>query len=164
MNVQGLPMETNRITRRSALRLAAAGLIVPAVGSQAMPAAAGSGRDIARQAAKYRGLPYVWAGNSPRTGFDCSGLTQFVVRKVTGVDITHSVELQWNYGSRVEYGRWKPGDLIFFQNTYQPGLSHVGIFLGRDRFIHAENEDTGVVITDIAAEYYATRYAGARRM
>ncbi len=164
MNVQGLPMVRN-MTRRTVLRHGAAALVAPALlAAASMRAAAADGRQIAKTASKYEGLPYVWAGGSPKTGFDCSGLTQFVVRKVTGEDITHSVELQWNYGSWVDWGKWKPGDLIFFKNTYQRGLSHVGIYLGRDRFIHAENEQIGVVVTDINSEYYASRYAGAKRL
>ncbi|MFM9106772.1 MAG: C40 family peptidase [Chloroflexota bacterium] len=157
-------MDDMRIDRRSILLVAAGFAAASGAGTPGAGARKGSGREIARRAAKYEGLPYVWAGNSPRTGFDCSGLTQFVVRKVTGTDITHSVELQWNYGRNVKYGTWQPGDLIFFENTYQPGLSHVGIYLRRNLFIHAENENTGVVVTDLAAEYYASRYAGARRV
>ncbi|MGI9254244.1 MAG: C40 family peptidase [Thermomicrobiales bacterium] len=153
------------VTRRSIAKRIAAGLLVPSLALASVTGAAASdGRSIAKLAAKYEGLPYVWAGGSPKQGFDCSGLTQYVVRKVTGLDITHSVELQWNYGSWVDYGKWKPGDLIFFQNTYKKGLSHVGIFLGRDRFVHAENEQTGVIVTDIHSAYYAERYAGARRI
>ncbi len=163
MNVQGLPMDC--MTRRMVLRLAAAGAIAPTLGIGLVhDAAAGKGRKIANQALKYEGLPYVWAGNSPKHGFDCSGLTQFVVRKVTGQDITHSVDLQWNHGTWIDWGKWKRGDLIFFENTYKKGLSHVGIYVGRNRFVHAENEQTGVVVTDIESEYYASRYAGAKRI
>ena len=126
-------------------------------------AAGTDGRRIARTALRYKGAPYKWGGNSPR-GFDCSGFTQFVVRKAIGLDISLTVRGQWKFGSRVAKGRWRPGDLVFFENTFERGLSHVGIYLRDNRFIHAENERTGVVIDDIRSDYYASRYYGARRL
>ncbi len=126
-------------------------------------AAGADGRRITRTALRYKGAPYKWGGDSPR-GFDCSGFTKFVVRKAIGLDIGPTVRGQWRFGSRVAKGRWRPGDLVFFENTFERGLSHVGIYLGDNRFIHAENERTGVVIDDIRSDYYASRYYGARRL
>lgn len=142
-----------------------------AVGTWSLPmattaqktATSGSGVRIARLALKYKGTRYVWGGNTPR-GFDCSGFTQFVIRRVTGTDIGQSVPGQWRFGSRVAKGRWRRGDLVFFANTFERGISHVGIYLGNSRFIHAENEQTGVVIDDIRSDYYASHYYGARRL
>lgn len=152
------------ISRRKLLRLAATASAVPVAAALPTTGVAASGQDIARYAKRFEGLPYVWAGDSPKKGFDCSGLTMFVVRKVVGMEITHSVEQQWTYGSKVKRGAWKAGDLVFFKNTYGRGLTHVGIFLGDGKFIHAENEDTGVVITPIDNSYYVDHYAGARRL
>lgn len=129
----------------------------------AQAASGRTGRQIARVALKYKGTHYVWGGNSPR-GFDCSGFTQYVVRRVTGIDMGQGVPGQWKFGSRVAKGTWRPGDLVFFANTFERGLSHVGIYIGRNRFIHAENERTGVVISDIGSDYYASHYYGARRV
>jgi cell wall-associated NlpC family hydrolase len=64
----------------------------------------------------------------------------------------------------VGHGEWQPGDIVFFENTFERGLSHVGIYMSGDDFIHAENEQTGVVVTSLNAEYYSQRYAGARRL
>lgn len=134
---------------------------VPAAAQQT--AGGGSGKRIARVALKYKGARYRAGGNTPR-GFDCSGFTQYVVRKVTGSDIGQGVPGQWRYGSRVAKGRWRAGDLVFFENTFERGLSHVGIYLDSNRFIHAENERSGVVISDITSDYYASHYYGARRL
>jgi len=121
------------------------------------------GERLAAFALQYLGYPYVWAGNTP-AGFDCSGFTQFVVLNVLGVDIGHGLQGQTSAGAWVEWGAWQPGDLIFFQNTYQPGLSHVGLYLGDGQFIHAENEGTGVVISSVYSAYYGSRYWGAVRV
>lgn len=121
------------------------------------------GEQIAAFALLYLGYPYAWAGNTP-AGFDCSGFTQFVVLNVLGIDIGHGLQGQPSAGAWVEWGAWQPGDLVFFQNTYQPGLSHAGIYLGDGQFIHAENEGTGVVISSIFSAYYASRYWGAVRI
>ena len=59
---------------------------------------------------------------------------------------------------------WKPGDIVFFKNTGEKGLSHCGIFIKKNKFIHAENEKTGVVISTLSSGYYKDHYAGARRI
>jgi peptidoglycan DL-endopeptidase CwlO len=125
--------------------------------------ASGSGRDVVRVAQKYKGSKYVWGGASPK-GFDCSGFTWYVYKKATGKDITRGVEEQWQLGRSVSRGEWQAGDLVFFENTFERGLSHVGIFIKGDSFIHAENEQTGVVISTLDSEYYSKHYAGARRL
>ena len=125
--------------------------------------ASSSGREVVRVAQKYKGARYVWGGSSPK-GFDCSGFTWYVYKKATGMDITHGVEEQWHFGHSVGRGDWQPGDIVFFENTFERGLSHVGIYMSGDDFIHAENEDTGVVVSSLDSDYYSKHYAGARRL
>ena len=125
--------------------------------------ASGSGRDVVRVAKKYKGARYTWGGSSPK-GFDCSGFTWYVYKKATGMDISRGVEEQWNRGRSVGKNDWKPGDIVFFKNTFERGLSHNGIYIGGDEFIHAENERTGVVISSLSSDYYSDHYAGARRL
>ncbi len=122
-----------------------------------------SGDEIVRVAKKYKGSKYVWAGASPK-GFDCSGFTWYVYNQVTGEDIGRSVKGQYTQGSSVARGSWQPGDIVFFKNTFEKGLSHCGIFVSGDKFIHAENESTGVVISSLGSGYYKDHYAGARRL
>ena len=126
-------------------------------------AAHGSGRDVVRMAKKYKGAKYKWGGASPK-GFNCSGFTWFVYKQATSMDISRGVEDQWHRGHSVAHGKWQPGDLVFFKNTFERGLSHVGIFIRKDKFIHAENEKTGVVISSLESDYYSKHYAGARRL
>jgi cell wall-associated NlpC family hydrolase len=122
-----------------------------------------AGEAIVGFALGYVGYPYVYAGNSP-AGFDCSGFTQWVILNTLGIDIGHGLEGQPGAGAWIDWGAWLPGDLIFFQNTYQAGLSHVGIYIGDGLFVHAENEGTGVVISSIYSDYYGTRYWGSVRV
>ena len=122
-----------------------------------------NGQKMVDFAMQFLGQPYVWAGNQPG-GFDCSGLTQYVVANILGQEITHSTELQIGYGTPVDTGDLQPGDLVFFANTYAAGITHVGIYIGNGTFIHAENPGTGVVISDLNSSYYAEHYAGARRL
>jgi cell wall-associated NlpC family hydrolase len=123
-----------------------------------------AGQVIAQFAQAYLGYPYVWAGNGPY-GFDCSGFTQFVILNTLGIDIGHAVAGQpYAGGAWVDWGNWMSGDLIFFQNTYAAGVSHVGIYIGDGLFIHAENPSTGVTISSVYSGYYAGHYWGSTRL
>lgn len=123
----------------------------------------GSGQSIVNFASGYLGYPYVYAGAGP-SGFDCSGFTMYVVQNTLGMDISHSVPTQYSMGTPVSQNQLQPGDLVFFENTFAPGLSHVGIYIGNGQFIHAENESTGVVISDLNSDYYSSHYYGAVRL
>jgi cell wall-associated NlpC family hydrolase len=122
-----------------------------------------AGEAIVGFALGYVGFPYVYAGNTP-AGFDCSGFTQWVVLNTLGIDIGHGLTGQPGAGYWIDYGAWLPGDLVFFQNTYQAGISHVGIYIGDGLFVHAENEGTGVVISSMYSAYYGSRYWGSVRV
>jgi cell wall-associated NlpC family hydrolase/SH3-like domain-containing protein len=131
---------------------------------QSAPASATSlGGKIVAEAMKYVGYPYVWAGASP-SGFDCSGFVMYIAQKAAGQSITHSIGQQASSGQYVAKENLQPGDLVFFANTYTAGLSHAGIYIGNGRFVHAENEGTGVVVSDINGGYYGPKYYTARRL
>jgi cell wall-associated NlpC family hydrolase len=123
----------------------------------------GAGQSLVNFASGYLGYPYVYAGAGP-SGFDCSGFTMYVVQNTLGMDISHSVPTQYSMGTPVSRNQLQPGDLVFFENTFQPGLSHVGIYIGGGQFIHSENESTGVVISDLNSDYYSSHYYGAVRL
>ncbi len=122
-----------------------------------------TGNAIVDYAMRYLGYPYVWATHGP-SSFDCSGFTYWVVLNVLGRDIGAGTWTQVSAGTSVSRNSLQPGDLVFFQNTYTTGLSHVGIYIGNDQFIHAENESTGVRISDLNSSYYSSRWYGAVRL
>jgi hypothetical protein len=118
--------------------------------------------DTAR-ALSYLGVRYRRGSIDPRIGIDCSGLVRLVYAD-RGLDLPHSAAGQFTVGERVEREDLKPGDLVFFRNTYRRGLSHVGIYLGEGRFVHAASRRRGVVISSLDSKYFRIRYAGARRL
>lgn len=121
-----------------------------------------SGNDIVEFAMRYEGHPYADGGEGPKA-FDCSGFTMFVMHKTLGIDISHDMKVQYKMGTPVNRKGLQPGDLVFFKNTDRRGLSHTGIYIGGGQFIHAENEATGVTVSELDAEYYRSRWYGAVR-
>jgi cell wall-associated NlpC family hydrolase len=103
------------------------------------------------------GIRYSYGGSSPRSGFDCSGFTRFVFAHF-GVALPHYSVAQFSLGRRVSRRGLKPGDLVFFD-----GLGHVGIYVGRGRFIHAPHTGTRVSVAPLTG-WYSSRFTGARRV
>lgn len=115
---------------------------------------------ILSTALQYVGTPYVFGGSTP-SGFDCSGYVQYVYASV-GISIPRTADVQFNVGKPIDKKDIAPGDMVFF-STYEPGPSHVGIYIGDGNFIHASS--TGCVkITPLNKQYYVERYLGARRV
>lgn len=121
-----------------------------------------SGGAIASIAMQFRGRPYVWGGTTP-AGFDCSGFVYYVLNQA-GRPVPRGMWGQYNAGPHPGRGELEPGDIVFFQNTYMPGLSHNGIYIGNGQFIHASDPSTGVTISSLSSPYWASRWFGATRV
>jgi cell wall-associated NlpC family hydrolase len=119
-------------------------------------------RLVLDRALAYRGTPYQWGGVS-REGLDCSGLVLRVLSEF-GLRVPHSAALLFGLGQPVENDELLPGDLVFFRDTYKPGISHVGIFDEGSQFVHASNAAGQVALGDMNRSYFRNRYAGARRL
>jgi len=109
-------------------------------------------------ALQYLGIPYVWGGSSPATGFDCSGFVAYVFAQV-GVSLPHHAASQYSYGTEVSRDELQPGDLVFFD-----GLGHVGIYIGGGQFVHAPHTGDVVKISSLYESWYASTFYGARRL
>lgn len=115
-------------------------------------------RQLTKTALRFIGTPYVFGGTST-SGFDCSGYVQHVFAML-GIHLPRTADAQYDVG-KPAVGGPKPGDLVFFQ-TYTDGVSHVGIYLGHGKFVHAASE--GVMVSKLSDSYWAARYLGAKRL
>ena len=109
------------------------------------------------------GTRYRAGGMSPETGFDCSGFAGFLYRDILGFQLPRSAHQIWKFGKSVERDDLRPGDLVFY-NTMKRPYSHVGIYLGDNRFIHSPTSGGRVNIVYMDQRYWATRWNGAKRI
>jgi len=149
-------------TRRPAVQYQA-----PAVRQQAAvryqaPATSYRSGGVAGTASRYVGSSYVYGGSGPG-GFDCSGLTSYIYRQ-QGIALPHNAAAQYySSGARVNRGNLAPGDLIFFAGTAGSGISHVGVYAGGGKMIHAATPGRGVEVTNLNSSYWQNHYYGATR-
>ncbi|HBQ94534.1 MAG: LysM peptidoglycan-binding domain-containing protein [Firmicutes bacterium] len=132
----------------------------------AQSASVGFGQAIVNTAEHLLGIPYVWGGASPSTGFDCSGLVQYVFRQ-NGIPMPRTSWAQYAYVTKIAKSQLQPGDLVFFQ-TDGPGASHVGIYIGAapqlgysQAFIEAPQPGQSVQISNLNDPFYVDHYYGA---
>jgi cell wall-associated NlpC family hydrolase len=119
--------------------------------------------DLAVFALGMIGVNYRYGGTNPSSGFDCSGLVQYVFQQVTGVTLPRTARELSRIGSEVALPDLAPGDLVFF-NTRRFAFSHVGIYLGDNKFIHAPMPGSRVEVTTMEGKYWQNRFDGARRL
>lgn len=154
------------LLRIAALTLAlfASACSSPSDRAGASPAAArpGAGDEVALQAMSMLGKPYRWGGSSPAAGFDCSGLAWFAWQRGAGVQLPRQAKHMSRIGQTVSRARLLPGDLVFF-NTQRRRYSHVGVYVGEGRFVHAPRRGKDIRLAELTNPYWASRYNGARR-
>ncbi|MGO4282047.1 Cell wall-associated hydrolase, NlpC family [Cupriavidus sp. OV038] len=119
--------------------------------------------EISIQAMSLVGTPYRYGGNTPDSGFDCSGLVRYVVQRAANVNLPRTTEQMGQRGSSLDRSQVASGDLVFF-NTTGRANSHVGIYVGQNRFVHAPATGGTVRLEDMGKSYWASRYNGARRV
>jgi len=120
------------------------------------------GDEVALRAVSMLGKPYQWGGSSPRAGFDCSGLAQYAWQKAAGIKLPRTAHQMSRAGDKVSRQRLLPGDLVFF-NTQRRRYSHVGIYVGGGRFVHAPSKGKTIRLARLSNPYWSKRYNGARR-
>ena len=118
--------------------------------------------DLLLQAFALTGIKYRYGGDSPATGFDCSGFVRYVFQQIGTVLPRNASEIS-HLGRKVDKDELQPGDLVFF-NTLRRPFSHVGIYLGDHRFIHSPSRGGTVEIVSMSHRYWERRYNGARRL
>src|ERR1700722_20204650 len=119
--------------------------------------------EISIQAMSLVGVPYRWGGNTPEAGFDCSGLVRYVVDRAASVNLPRTTADMSVRGEAIEPDQVAPGDLIFFNTTGRPH-SHVGIYVGKLRFVNAPSTGGTVRIDYLTNPYWAKRFDGIRRV
>jgi cell wall-associated NlpC family hydrolase len=122
-----------------------------------------TGHKVVRQALAYKGTRYKFGGTTKR-GLDCSGLVSRVWTDLKLKKIPRASSALYNSGKPIHLAELRPGDLVFFKNTYKKGISHVGVYAGNNKFVHAAGPHQGVVIAKLSDPYYQLHYAGARRL
>ena len=119
--------------------------------------------DLVSTAIGFLGIPYLRGGNSAETGFDCSGFVRAIYKETVGLILPRSADQQANATQKIDKSELKPGDLVFF-NTMKRTFSHVGIYLGDNKFIHSPRSGASVRIEDMRIPYWNVRFDGARRV
>lgn len=120
-------------------------------------------QDVLISALSLTGIKYKYGGSTRETGFDCSGFVRYVFQQAADLTLPHGARALSKLGQSVPLEELKPGDLVFF-NTLKSAFSHVGIYLGNNRFIHAPSSGSGIRVVDMDEAYWTKRFNGARRI
>lgn len=120
-------------------------------------------QDMLMYALSLVGVNYKYGGKSPETGLDCSGFVSHVYRQAAGLILPHNARAISLFGKKIAISELQPGDLVFY-NTMRHAYSHVGIYLGENKFVHASVTGRGVEVVDMKGSYWVKRFNGARRV
>ncbi|MCB5186493.1 C40 family peptidase [Methylobacillus caricis] len=120
-------------------------------------------QEVLMNALSLTGIKYTYGGKSPETGFDCSGFVRYVFQQSASMTLPHGAKAISRMGQTVSPDQLQPGDLVFF-NTLKSAFSHVGIYLGDNKFIHAPSSGGGIQVVNMKDSYWSKRFNGARRI
>ena len=120
-------------------------------------------QEVLINALSLTGIQYKYGGNSPATGFDCSGFVRYVFRNAANLSLPPTARAIAQIGKSVKKDELQPGDLVFF-NTLKSAFSHVGIYLGDNKFIHAPSKGKAVQVESMQNSYWSSRFEGAQRL
>ena len=124
---------------------------------------AGQASELVVNAMGFLGVPYKRGGTSAESGFDCSGFVRAMYQQTVGLLLPRSADQQAAATQTIDKKELQPGDLVFF-NTMRRSFSHVGIYVGDGKFIHAPRSGAEVRVEDMSISYWARRFNGARRV
>ncbi|MES1982807.1 MAG: C40 family peptidase [Pseudomonadota bacterium] len=119
--------------------------------------------DLAIYAMSLSDTPYQYGGNTSADGFDCSGFVRYVFSNALSLQLPRTSHEMSRIGAHLEPDQLRPGDLVFY-NTRKQRYSHVGIYVGDDRFVHASSSGKSIALVNMQDTYWRTRYNGARRV
>lgn len=135
----------------------------PEAGLSALRNLGNHASELAIRAMSLIGIRYKYGGNAPESGLDCSGLVRYLFKEVSGTELPRTSEEISRLGEHVDTADLQPGDLVFY-NTLRRAFSHVGIYLGDNKFIHAPASGGQVRIESMDVGYWKKRFNGARRI
>jgi cell wall-associated NlpC family hydrolase len=124
---------------------------------------AGKAGDVVVGALNMIGVRYRWGGDTPDSGLDCSGFVRYVFQDTLGMALPRRAEEMSRVGEKVRVRDLKPGDLVFF-NTMRRTFSHVGIYIGDNKFVHSPSTGSTIRVDDMDSGYWEKRFTGARRI
>ncbi len=127
------------------------------------PPALPKASEVAVHAMGFMGVPYRWGGHEAETGLDCSGFVRVVYQQILGLTLPRTSDRQAAVTQTIDIKDLVPGDLVFF-NTMRQAFSHVGIYVGEGRFVHAPRTGERVRLERLTASYWNDRFDGARRV
>ncbi len=127
------------------------------------PAWSSTAQEIILHAISQTGVKYKYGGINPDSGFDCSGFVRYVFQQAANLTLPHGARAISQVGTKISKDELQPGDLVFF-NTLRSVTSHVGIYVGNNRFIHSPSAGGTISVTDMNDAYWAKRFTGARHI
>lgn len=161
-----MAIKLNKIKLTSLLAIVAFTLTLSACGSSPKYSSrenAASKHAVIKTAKNMLGVKYRYGGTSPSRGFDCSGLVQYS-HKAAGIHLPRTTGLQYKAAKPISRRYLKAGDLVFFKTSVSRAVSHVGIYLGNNKFIHAPSSGKRVKISSMKEKYWRKRFTGAGRV